>query len=461
MVHVLTKTDRPHIDRYEKFRDFASRRAEKEVLESPTLLTGESRRLHVRETMREDNVFRIQNRPAGAHAKFDKLTSSLFKFFRGSALLFHRDIAGTDAHLPTVLCIGDIHPENFGVMPNRDGAPLFGINDYDEGYFAPFSWDIKRGSVGVWIAGRENGFSKKKRRKVVAAFVGGYLDGLKHFAAGDREKSFQYRMDNSPELIRDLLESAQEARREFLSELIDLENGKFLATDEVVPKASDVDKFQEVIDDYREENDIEEGSRAGHFKVKDVAIKKGSGTASLGLDRYFVLIDGPTVDHADDLMLELKQTRRSALAGLVAADVEGEQVYEEGEAERVVKSQQVHLVGGDPYFGHVTIDDTSFLVKQRGPLKDDIDIDELSPSTMKEYAGICGKTLAAAHARSDEDSGIMEGDAEKRILSALNPEVFTGDIVRFTEEAARKLKRDYRAFCKDYELGVFDVLGEA
>ena len=155
-----------------------------------------------------------------------------------------------------------------------------------------------------------------------------------------------------------------------------------------------------------------------------------------------------------------RTTRRSALAGLTPIDPEKAQEQEDAAAERVVTSHHVHLVGGDAYFGHVTIDDTSFLVKERSPYKDDIDIDELSASTMAEYAGICGHTLAAAHARCDEDSGIMEGDAEKKILSSLEPEVFIDDIVRFTEEAARRLKRDFRHFRHDHALGAFALVGD-
>lgn len=58
--------------------------------------------------------------PEGAQAKFDKLVKSAFVFFRGTALIFYRDYAGMDAHLPQVFTIGDVHPENFGVMPNSN-----------------------------------------------------------------------------------------------------------------------------------------------------------------------------------------------------------------------------------------------------------------------------------------------------------------------------------------------------
>ena len=33
-------------------------------------------------------------------------------------------------------------------MPNEDGAPFFGVNDFDEAWVAPFSYDVKRGAVG-------------------------------------------------------------------------------------------------------------------------------------------------------------------------------------------------------------------------------------------------------------------------------------------------------------------------
>ncbi len=97
------------------------------------------------------------NAPQGASKKFDELAGDFFKFFRGTALLFCRDMVGQDAHMPTVMLLGDVHPKNFGVMPDENGAPIFGVNDFDETMYGPFTWDIKRGAVGFWIAARETG----------------------------------------------------------------------------------------------------------------------------------------------------------------------------------------------------------------------------------------------------------------------------------------------------------------
>ncbi|MDX1547296.1 MAG: DUF2252 family protein [Rhodothermales bacterium] len=439
-------------DRSDAFHAFARRRADGDVLVPPLLLPEEQRRLYVRRTLREDHQFRIRNHPEGAQAKFDKLAGAAFKFFRGTALLYYRDYAGTDAHLPRVFTIGDVHPENFGVMPNEDGAPIFGVNDFDEAFVAPFTYDVKRGAVGFYLIAKQNGLKKKKRRKVVRAFVRGYLGGLESFARDDREKWHEFRIDNSPDMIRELLKGAMEAREDFLADTLDLEKERFVSSEDIVPHSKYVEDFQDVVDAYVKENDIDaDRKRDGFFRVKDVAIKKGSGTASLGLDRYWILIDGPTDAPDDNVILEMKQARRSALHGLTP----GGDDPDDDEAGLVVKAQNIHLVGGDPYYGRVEHDDTSFLVRERSPLKDDIDVDDLDDDELRDYAHICGRTLAQPHARSDEDTGIMEGDAEKKILSSIHPDVFTDDVVRFAEAAARRIRKDWKLFKKDHALGAF------
>lgn len=141
--------------RVESFRDLAKRIAAGEHEVPPQMLTGLDRRHHVRATLQEDHQTRIEVQADGTQRKFKKLSKSPFSFFRGTALLFYRDMVGMDAHMPTVLALGDVHPENFGVMPNEDGVPIFSVNDFDEAIYAPFTWDMKRGAVGFWIAAHE------------------------------------------------------------------------------------------------------------------------------------------------------------------------------------------------------------------------------------------------------------------------------------------------------------------
>src|SRR6056297_3179412 len=91
-VQVVRKSE----GRVDAFAKLAERIAEGEAIVPPTLLSGLTRRLHVRTTMREDHQNRIEQRAHGAKVKFDQLAGDLFLFFRGTALLFYRDMIGQD-----------------------------------------------------------------------------------------------------------------------------------------------------------------------------------------------------------------------------------------------------------------------------------------------------------------------------------------------------------------------------
>ena len=444
----------PTASRFDNFCDLAMRRANGDMVVLPSQLTGRARRLHVRQTLREDHRERIYRKQPDADAKFAKLAGSAYSFFRGTGLLFHRDMAGEDAWMPTVLTLGDVHPENFGVMPSSDNTPIFGVNDFDEAYYAPFTWDLKRGAVGFMVASRENGLKPKHGRKAVRHLVTGYLDGITQFAKDNSERDVQVRLDNAPPLIRDLLDQAQRDREGWLTKYLDRKRERFIASEELVPLTSRVAEFQSLVDTYRKRNVPKAPVRAGDFKVKDVAEKKGSGTASLGLPRYYVLLEGPTSDGTDDLILEMKQARRSALAGLAPPS----QYEEEGEADRVVNAQAVHLVGGDPFYGKVELEGQSFLVRERSPYKKEIDLGDLSKKQWRTYADICGHSLAQAHALADE-GGAIDGDVEPRILEAAgNRKLFKDDIVAFATEAAERLYDDHASFKRDYALGAFETI---
>jgi hypothetical protein len=238
--------------RVDAFRLLAEARASGEMVLIPRMLTGNDRRVHVRETLREDHETRIAHKHMEAQDKFDKLAGSVFQFFRGTCLLFYRD------------------------CPARTPA-------------CPRCWPIR-----------------------------GYVDGIAAYAAAGTEQHEQLRMDNAPGMIRDLIAGAlEDTRADWLAgAYLDDERRGFRADEELVPVSSRRDEFQEVIERFLRVNDVTVPERAGAMRVKDVAERKGAGTASLGLTRFYVLIEGPRKNDTDDLLLEFKQARRSALTGL-------------------------------------------------------------------------------------------------------------------------------------------------
>ncbi|MCK0713609.1 DUF2252 domain-containing protein [Chromohalobacter sarecensis] len=447
--------------RFDTFKRLATAVADGEFVLRPRALTGFERRRHVRQTLREDHQTRIAEGCEEAGAKFDQLADSLFSFFRGTSLLFYRDMAGDDVWMPTVLALGDVHPGNFGVMPNVDNVPIFSVNDFDEAYYAPFSWDIKRGAVGFMIAAETEGELKRKQQiKIVRRFVQGYIEEMARLAHEGTEQDEEMRHDNAPKLIRKLFEDAEEDRAAWLSDdYLDETRSGFRPTKKLVPISSRRDEFQAITDRLIKENDIEVPARArvrgkNGMRVKDVALRLGQGTASLGLNRYYVLIEGPERDGTDDLILEYKQARRSALAGLVPPSA-----YEmDTLAERISHAQAVHLIRGDVFYGHVEFEGHSYLSRERAPFRDDIDLDDLSKSEWKTYAGICGGVLASVHALSD-DSGNLDYDVEPAIIDAIGPPgLFTEDMVEFATEAADRVRHDHGLFREDHARGAFTQL---
>ncbi len=439
--------------RFEQFRRLAEAAARGEFVMLPRMLRGDDRRRHVRQTLREDHETRISRRDEEAQTKFDKLAGSLFSFFRGTALLFYRDMAGQDGWMPTVLNLGDVHPANFGVMPNADNVPIFGVNDFDESAYAPFTWDLKRGAVGFLIAANEvGGLDKGDCRKIARAFVTGYIGRVREFAENATEGEEQTRIDNAPKMIAKLIEGAQESREAWLEDdYLDEYKRGFRNDDELVPISRRRGEFQGLVDQWVKRNQIEVPQRTEGMRVKDVAMRRGQGTASLGLPRYYVLIEGPNRDGSDDVIVEFKQARRSAMEGLVPPSPFDEDVR----GARVVHAHAVQLVRGDVFYGNVEFEGKSFLTRERPPFKDDIDLNDLDKPGWKKYAKICGRSLAHAHALSDE-MGALDYDVEPAILKAVQPEpLFVSDIVRYAREATHRLKRDHAAFQRDHAKGAF------
>lgn len=243
-----------------------------------------------------------------------------------------------------------MHPENFGVIPSADDVPIFGVTDFDEAYYAPFTWDLKRGAVGFMIAAQEEG---------------GLIEG----ALEDR--------------------SAWLARKYH-----DEYRSGFVADEEHVPVTSRTEDFQKALDGFVKDNDITVPRRAGQMRVKDVCQRLGQGTASLGLPRYYLMVEGPLADGTDDLIIEFKQARRSALAGLTPPS----EYTLGGNAERITHAHGVHLVRGDRFYGAVDMDVLSFMVRERAPYRDDIDLDELSPKQWRTYRDL--RCLARPVARA-------------------------------------------------------------
>ena len=114
--------------------------------------------------------------------RYGRMLVSPFTFYRGAALIMAADLAVTPrSGLTTQLC-GDAHLMNFGVFGSPDRRLVFDINDFDETHPGPWEWDVKRLAASFAIAGRDNGYPTKERKKVVLSVVAGYRSAMREFA---------------------------------------------------------------------------------------------------------------------------------------------------------------------------------------------------------------------------------------------------------------------------------------
>ena len=79
------------------------------------------------------------------------------------------------------LC-GDAHLSNFGAFASPERRLVFDVNDFDETLPGPFEWDVKRLAASLAVAGRDNGFPAKTRRKIILAAAEGYRTAMRAFA---------------------------------------------------------------------------------------------------------------------------------------------------------------------------------------------------------------------------------------------------------------------------------------
>ena len=111
-----------------------------------------------------------------------RMLVSPFTFYRGAALPMAADLATTPTSGLRVQLCGDAHLANFGAFASPSRRLLFDVNDFDETLPGPFEWDVKRLAASLAVAGRENGFSAKARRKIILAGVERYRTAMREFA---------------------------------------------------------------------------------------------------------------------------------------------------------------------------------------------------------------------------------------------------------------------------------------
>ncbi|WP_046212683.1 DUF2252 domain-containing protein [Paenibacillus wulumuqiensis] len=394
--------------------------------------------------------------------KYSKMSQTAFSFFRGSAYLFYFDATRhyfpyhTPAERPTWIQ-GDLHFENFGAFRNESGDIVYDVNDFDEGYVGSYLYDILRMSVSIALVCRQLGYDTQQQLNMLEHYILSYYKQIRCYAEG-KENPAKFIMDegNAKGPVRKLLRKLEKRRQgHFLekvtavmqSDRVFLENSEL-----VIPSAREQELLEQSWESYQQtllccEDDV------NHYKIKDIAIKHGSGTASIGLDRYYVLIEGgATQEGEDDLILEVKEVRAPVPAYFLPYTESFWNTFGH-QGKRVTTTQQAMHHKADPYLGYLTLDERDFYVRERSPYKKRLKLENIqSTDDMQKILSTMAKLTAKMHSRADQDvsEGILPYHSEREINKAMGskPEPFVHHISRWAYAYTDQVERDYQLFCE-------------
>jgi hypothetical protein len=110
-------------------------------------------------------------------AKHRLMKDNAFMFLRATYFRWARQIGTICPELmdaPQVLCVGDLHLENFGTWRDADGRFVWGVNDFDEAAVMPFVLDLARLAASIRLAPDRS----VSNRKAAELLIAGYLEGL-------------------------------------------------------------------------------------------------------------------------------------------------------------------------------------------------------------------------------------------------------------------------------------------
>ena len=395
--------------------------------------------------------------------RYGRMLVSQLAYFRGTALPMASDLAATPVTGFTVQACGDAHLGNFGVFAAPEGRVVFDINDFDETLPGPWEWDVKRLAASIEIAGRENGFSVKQRRKAVLTAVSSYRDAMLAFARMTPLDVQYARLDLTG--IRAELKSAANGKLrkavgqgmisartkdslQALAKLTAVVDGRrqIVADPPLIVPVGDLAAAEDAVDAtdrsdpaicdllgaYRRTLHEDSADLLARYELGNLA-RKVIGVGSVGTQCWIVLMLGS--DNSDPLFLQLKEAEPSVLS-----QVAGPSQYD-NQGQRVVIGQRFIQAAPDVFLGWVRIAAGTdgrrhdYYVRQLRDWKLSADMAGLSPGWLRRFAGYCGWTLARAHARTG-DRFAMAGYLGTSV-------VFDEAIADFAASYANQNERDY------------------
>jgi uncharacterized protein (DUF2252 family) len=380
---------------------------------------------------REDPVAQLEHQaqsrvPELVPIRYGRMLRSPFAFYRGAAAIMAADLARTPTSGLRVQLCGDAHLSNFGGFASPEREMLFDINDFDETLPGPWEWDVKRLAASLHIAGLDRSLGRVHCREAVVWGVRAYREAMRNFAQMTNLQVWYARLEADQVLamaqeqgvagkrIKAIEKNIAKARAKnserALGKLTERVDGRLRFVSEpplIVPIEELLDEAQSrglresltaMLGDYRESLPDDRRTLFDGYRFQGIA-RKVVGVGSVGTRAWVILMVGR--DDEDPLVLQCKEAQTSVLEPYAGSS----QYANSGQ--RVVEGQRLMQAASDIFLGWlpvVGIDEQprDFYVRQLWDGKLSVDIEAMDHEQLRNYARLCGWTLARAHARTGD-----------------------------------------------------------
>ncbi|WP_433828288.1 DUF2252 domain-containing protein [Actinoplanes sp. CA-015351] len=403
--------------------------------------------------------------PAAFRRKFRKMAASPFAFYRGSASLFYADLTGDyrddsylDERTSRVWIHGDLHAENFGTYMNSSGHLVFNVNDFDEAYVGPYSWDLKRFAASVALIGYSKALSDDNITALVTTFAGSYLTELRAIAHGGDDAIGSITLENADGVLRRVLQEARlNTRVDLLAgqTTIDDYERRFSLGDGVYDVEEDTaDRVRAAFQQYL--STLPQQSRPVSTNIKDIKLRKGVGIGSAGLPSYNMLLEGHTEALENDVIIYMKQAQIPAVARWI--DDDRVRSYFKHQGHRTAESQRALQAHADPWLGFTELDGVGQLVAEVSPYAADLDWSDVNePEELSGVVTDLGRAVARMHSVADDESShdLVDFSTEEAIVAVIDSDEagFVRHLVEFAHRYGDQAREDHQDFVDVFRNG--------
>lgn len=405
--------------------------------------------------------------PAAFRVKFRKMAASAFAFYRGTAALFYHDLTADigfgskrggpylDERTSRVWIHGDLHAENFGTYMDAQGRLIFNVNDFDEAYVGPFTWDLKRFAASVALVGYAKALSDDQITALVKVYAAAYRERVHALATGAKSDEVPpFTLDTAEGPLLDALRDARSLTRfgllDSMTEIRDFERRFAPGGGSIELDAATRYKVLAAFDGYLETLPESSLTRPDSYRVKDVVGRRGIGIGSAGLPSYNILLEGNSDALENDVVIYIKQAQTPAVSRHITDSSIRE--YFQHEGHRTVISQRALQAHADPWLGWTELDGAGQLVAEVSPYAVDLNWGDIDDT--EEIASVVadlGRATATMHAAADDESGhseLVPFSTERAIDAAIaaDEDGFAGLLVDFAHSYGARARGDHQIF---------------